>query len=172
MLDLTEEYNKMIKDIEKAISNPEELQYVKEKVSQIFMLVLDKIEQIIENYEVRLEHIVAHQQRITEKVEKMENSLNMIEKDIYEDEPYEEGPYEEVSYEDEPYEEALRNGRADKWMPKPTADQKKQAIEIMRRKAAERGISDTAFQSALTDEAIARVVKEEILNIRPRRIAR
>ena len=85
---LTNEYNKIMKELEKNISDTANLEFAKAKVSELFMVFLDKIDSIVSEYEEKLDNLVLRQKNIEEKVLQMESSLKGIEKDIYEEGGY------------------------------------------------------------------------------------
>ena len=88
MSDLTHEYNRIMAELENNIEDKTSLKYVKSKVSELFMIFIEKIDNITENYENKMENLVINQKSMTDKISKIENSLNKIESDMYEDMPY------------------------------------------------------------------------------------
>lgn len=88
MSKLSEEYLKIIKDIEKHISNEEEKKYVLNKVSELSSLYIDLIDRVTDISCTRLDEIEAYQDKLEAKVTKVKQTLDLIKKDIYEDEDY------------------------------------------------------------------------------------
>ena len=85
---MAEEYTRIMTEIEEHLTNKEDIKFVKEKIEEIYLLFLDKIDKLVDNYETRLEHIVQNQKKLTDKMEKLENSVTKMEKDIYEENMY------------------------------------------------------------------------------------
>ncbi len=88
MADLNSEYNKIIKDIEKKIKDPEDQKYVKEKItdmSMIFIKLMDKLTNMTEN---KMSEIQDNQMLLENRLSKLEGIINGIENDIYSDEDF------------------------------------------------------------------------------------
>lgn len=80
---LSENYKRIISEIEGKISNPEELEFVKEKVSELSMLFMDIIDNLTEKADEKIKQIEEKQKQIEEKMLQVETSVNEIENDIY-----------------------------------------------------------------------------------------
>lgn len=78
---ISNEYLKIMKDIETHISNREEADYVQKKMNELVALFMDLIEQSIAVNEERAEEI-------EERLNKVQETVNLIKRDIYEDEDY------------------------------------------------------------------------------------
>lgn len=81
MSKLSEEYLKIIKDIEKNISNEEEKRYVLEKIAILSSLYMDVVDRVADANAKRIENI-------EERVESLTNFVNLVKKDIYQDDEY------------------------------------------------------------------------------------
>ena len=81
MSKLSNEYLKIIEDIEKHISNKEESKYVTKKIGELTALYMDLIEKSINANLDRIEEI-------KEQLDKVQETVSLIKKDIYEDEDY------------------------------------------------------------------------------------
>lgn len=88
MSSLKEEYKNFLDDVEKNIKNPEDLDYIKERFSTFIDNILKKIDSIIEYKEDKIEALEVSQKELSEKVNKMQEVIDHIEKDIYSDEGF------------------------------------------------------------------------------------
>ena len=80
---LSENYKRIISEIEAKITNEEELEFVKEKVSELSMLFMDIIDNLTEKADEKIKQIEEKQKQIEEKMDQVENVVNEIESDIY-----------------------------------------------------------------------------------------
>ena len=83
MADISSKYKKIINNLEKNIKDKQELEYIKEQVYAITSLFLDELDKIIEISENKMQDLLANQTELQEKINKVESSVNEIEKDIY-----------------------------------------------------------------------------------------
>lgn len=83
MSDLSAKYKKIMNNIEKKITNKEDLEYIKEQVYAITALFLDELDKLIEISETKMQDLVSNQLELQEKINKIESSVDEIEKDIY-----------------------------------------------------------------------------------------
>lgn len=88
MNDLKNEYKSFLDDIEKNIKNKEDLEYIKVRFASFLDVVLDKLEYIADYKASELKRLEEQQDKIEEKMSKMQKVINNIEKDIYTDEGY------------------------------------------------------------------------------------
>ena len=87
---LSDNYKKIIQEIEEKITNPEELEFVKEKMSELSMIFMEIIDKLSNMTEEKIKQIEARQEEIDKKMDKVQKSVNEIETDIYdEDEAFE-----------------------------------------------------------------------------------
>lgn len=88
MSKLSEEYLKILNDIEKHISNEEERKYVAKKIGELSSLYLDIIDRITEISTKRVEEVEEYQGKLEKKVNKLKESVDLIKNDIYEEDSY------------------------------------------------------------------------------------
>lgn len=90
MSNLNDEYQKIISDIEKNITNTDELKYIKEKISELTVLFINTVDKVIEYSKESLNNMEEKQDELEERIEKLQKSVNNIEEDIYaEDDDFE-----------------------------------------------------------------------------------
>ena len=80
---LTSKYKKILKDLEKHIKNEQHLEYIKAQMSNLFMIFFHEIDTLKENYEEKVQSILATQKGFEEKISKIETTLANISKEIY-----------------------------------------------------------------------------------------
>lgn len=80
---LSENYKRIISEIEAKITNEEELEFVKEKVSELSMLFMDIIDNLTEKADEKIKQIEEKQKQIETKMKEVESTVNEIESDIY-----------------------------------------------------------------------------------------
>ena len=85
---IAEEYNRIVAEMEENINDQESLEFAKVKLSEMFMLVLEKTDKLVEEYEKKLEYVANNQKDMSSKIVIMEKILKSIEKDIYDDSSY------------------------------------------------------------------------------------
>lgn len=85
---LKNEYKSFLDDIEKNISNKQDLQYVKQRFTSFLDVVLEKMDEIMEYKKEQVENLENKQKQIEEKMEKMQQIIDNIEKDIYLDDGF------------------------------------------------------------------------------------
>lgn len=71
MSKLSEEYLKIIKDIEEHISDKEERKYVIKKMSELSSLYIDIIDRVTDVNSKRMENLEKHQEEIDSKLSKV-----------------------------------------------------------------------------------------------------
>ena len=77
------EYKSFLDDIEKNIKNKEDLKYIKERFAIFMDVMLNQIDNIVEYKSENLTRLENAQKELEDKVKKMQNILDNIEKDIY-----------------------------------------------------------------------------------------
>ena len=80
---LKEEYKKFLEDIERKITNKEELEYVKLKFVSFVDKIMDQIENIVDYKEEKFLKLEKEQKQLEDKMQKMQQIIENIEKDIY-----------------------------------------------------------------------------------------
>ncbi len=83
MSDLKQEYNSFMKDIEKNIENPKDLEYIKGRATDLFTNILQKLDEIINYKEEKIEILSKKQEQLEKKFDKVQGILSNIENDIY-----------------------------------------------------------------------------------------
>lgn len=86
MSNLKKEYDRILSEIEKAISNEEEKKIVKEKVSELSMLFINAMENMSNVIDNKLKEMEEKQNNLDSKLNKIQNTVNEIESDIYDGE--------------------------------------------------------------------------------------
>lgn len=81
MSKLSEEYLKILKDIDKNISNEDEKQYVLKKVAELSSLYMDLVDRVSGFNLQRMDEL-------ERRLDKVKGTVDLIKKDIYEDEDY------------------------------------------------------------------------------------
>ena len=84
MAEFSEKYSKIIKDIEKSISDEKEREIVLKKVSELSFMYMDVIDRISNVNSERMDDIEKHQDKLDEKIGKVKDTVDLIKKDIYE----------------------------------------------------------------------------------------
>lgn len=88
MSDLKTEFKSFMDDIEKNIKNEEDLQYIKGRVTDLFGVILEEMERILNYKEEKMTLLMQNQQEIEAKMNQMQQIVNNIEKDIYADDGF------------------------------------------------------------------------------------
>ena len=83
---LTDNYKKIVSEIEQNISNPDEKEFVKQKLIELSTMFLDVIDNLTEKTDAKIAQIEAKQKEIDEKIAQVEGAVDEIENDIYENE--------------------------------------------------------------------------------------
>lgn len=83
MKDIKNEYKSFLDDIEKKIKNEEDLNFIKLRFAQFVDVVLDKIDYIVDYKNEEMQKLKESQKQIEEKMSKMQQVIDNIEKDIY-----------------------------------------------------------------------------------------
>lgn len=90
MSDLNNKYKNIINEREEKIKNPEELEFVKGKFTELSVFFIDIIDKLTSMTDARLSEIEENQREIDNRILKVQNIVNNIEDDIYsDDENYE-----------------------------------------------------------------------------------
>ena len=88
-MSINDEYEQIISDIEKNISNEKEFQFVKDKITKLTILFMNTIDNIIEGSQEKINNIEEKQISIQKQINIIQNKVDDLEKDFYEDEDYE-----------------------------------------------------------------------------------
>lgn len=85
---LKSEYKSFLDDIEKNIKNKEDLEYIKKRFSNFLDIMLDQMDYISEYKKEQIDALKKNQKEMQEKINKMQEVLDNIEKDIYSEEGF------------------------------------------------------------------------------------
>ena len=85
MSNLSKDYDRIISEIEKTISNEQEREIVKQKIADLSILFFNLIENMNSIVEEKLVRIEEKQNDIDERIENLKKSVDEIEGDIYEE---------------------------------------------------------------------------------------
>lgn len=88
MSELSKKYEDIMNEIENNIKNQDDLNFVKDKVADLSMLFIDIIDRMTELTELKMSDLEARQNLIENKLSKISDSVNGIEKDIYAEDNY------------------------------------------------------------------------------------
>ena len=88
MGNLKNEYKSFLDDIEKNIKNKEDLEYIKGRFASFVDVIIDQMDYIIEYKSAEIEKIEGIQNQLNERMEKMQQVIDNIEKDIYAEEGF------------------------------------------------------------------------------------
>ena len=83
MADISLNIKKIITDLEKKITNKEDMEIVKVEIFNLYNLFLDELTRINEISTEQITKLAMEQRLTNEKIEKIEKSLKKIENDIY-----------------------------------------------------------------------------------------
>lgn len=86
MSNLNDEYEKIISKIESNITNEKDFQLVKNEIAKLTILFIDTIDKVMEYSNEKLINIEEKHQDLEERLNILQNKMNKMEKDIYEDE--------------------------------------------------------------------------------------
>lgn len=85
---LKNEYKSFLDDIEKNVKNKEDLAYIKSRFTVFLDVVLEQMDHIMEYKNEEIEKLEDAQKQMGEKIEKMQQVIDNIEKDIYTEEGF------------------------------------------------------------------------------------
>ena len=86
MSDFNTKFKKILNDIEENIQNKDDLEYIKVQIFNLYNLFFDEINRIDELTTKKIETITNTQSQMEKRVEKLQNQLSSIEKELYLDE--------------------------------------------------------------------------------------
>ena len=79
------EYKSFLDDIEKNIKDKEDLEYIKKRFASFLDVMLDQIDYIMDYKKDEIEQLEKTQKQIENKMSKMQQVIDNIEKDIYDE---------------------------------------------------------------------------------------
>jgi len=88
MSNMSENYKKILSQIEEKVSNPEEKEFVKNKISELVMMFIDMFDNLSDMVDTKINDLEERQKELKLKMDKVESTVNGIEDDIYLDEAY------------------------------------------------------------------------------------
>lgn len=94
MSDINGKYKQILQDLENNIQDPEELNFVKEKFSELSMMFIDMLDRVTKLTDMKIQEIEAKQQNITERLNNVQKAVDGIESDIYEEDSDDDNSYE------------------------------------------------------------------------------
>ena len=80
---LKNEYKSFLDDIEKNIKDKEDLEYIKERFASFMDVVLNQMDYIMDYKEEKISELEKTQKQLDERMAKMQQIIDHIEKDIY-----------------------------------------------------------------------------------------
>ena len=83
MSNLQENFNNIIKDLEKNIENKKDLEYIKTQVYNISLLFIDELDKISELNMNRVDKLISRHKELTNKMQIIESKMRKLEEDIY-----------------------------------------------------------------------------------------
>ena len=86
MSNLNDEYEKIISKIESNITSEKDFRLVKNEIAKLTILFIDTIDKVMEYSNEKLINIEEKHQDLEERLNILQNKMNKMEKDIYEDE--------------------------------------------------------------------------------------
>ena len=88
MARLNDAYKKLVEDLNHNIKNKEDLAYVKEKLADFVDIVIQELNGVVRFKEDKMDQLEQTQRELDAKINKMQQILDNIEKDIYSDEGF------------------------------------------------------------------------------------
>lgn len=82
------EYKSFLDDIDKNIKNKEDLEYIKARFTKFLDVIVEQIDSIMNYKNDEIEELKATQNNMENKIEKMQQIIDHIEKDIYSEEGF------------------------------------------------------------------------------------
>lgn len=86
MSNLNVKFKKILEELERNIKNKEDLDYIKVQIFNLYNLFFEEINRIEDMTATRMETIAGTQAVLQEKVEKLENEIKSMERELYIDE--------------------------------------------------------------------------------------
>ena len=83
MADLNNKFKQILSDIEENLKNKEDLEYVKTQIFKLYNMFFDEVSKIEETVATKMETISEAEAHLQEKVEKLENKLHSMEKELF-----------------------------------------------------------------------------------------
>ena len=81
---LSDNYRKIVTEIEQNVSNPQEREFVRQKLIELSTMFLEVIDNLAEKTDAKITRIEEKQKEIEVKISQVEGAVDEIESDIYE----------------------------------------------------------------------------------------
>ncbi len=88
MGNLKNEYNSFLDDMQKNIKNKEDLDYITKRFGSFLDVVLGQMDKVLDYRKDEIERLEIVQKKLYNKISKIEETVNTIEKDIYQEDGY------------------------------------------------------------------------------------
>jgi len=85
MSELSNKYREIMNELDNKITDEEQLNFVKNKLSEMSIIFLDIIDRMSEIVEEKVSDIENGQKNVEKKLAKIENVIDVLEKDMYDD---------------------------------------------------------------------------------------
>lgn len=85
---LQDKFNAIIAKIEERITDPEELDFIKQQIADISILYLDELNKIMDLSERRVNQVYENQKILEKKMTELEKGMNTIEKELFVEDQY------------------------------------------------------------------------------------
>ena len=85
MSDINGKYKQILEDLEGNIKDPEQLNFVKDKFSELSMLFIDMLDRVTRLTDNKIKEIETRQEDILNRINSVQSIVDEIESDIYED---------------------------------------------------------------------------------------
>ncbi len=88
MGNLKNEYNSFLEDIQKNIKDPQDLEYITKKLNSFLDVVLEQMDRVLDYRKDEIKRMEEVQKKLDNKMGRLEETVQNIEKDIYQDDEY------------------------------------------------------------------------------------
>lgn len=85
---LQDKFNMIIAKIEEKITDPEELEFVKQQIVDLSMIYMDEINKIMDLSEKRVNQVYENQRILEKKMAEIERGMSTIEKELFVEDEY------------------------------------------------------------------------------------
>ena len=85
---LKDEYKNFLDDMENNIKNKDDLEYIKKRFANFLDTVLNHIDYIVDYKKQEIDNLETTQKQLIKRIDKMQNVIDNIERDIYSDEGF------------------------------------------------------------------------------------
>ncbi len=85
MSDINGKYKQIMEELEGNIKNPEQLNFVKDKFSELSMLFIDMLDRVTRLTDNKIQEVETRQEEILNRLNSIQSVVDEIESDIYED---------------------------------------------------------------------------------------